>query len=77
MGVVTTGSLTVWDGSCNQKTYGPGLPLGAVFLEGDNMLMQVTSSGGAAEYVVHTAPAANPPVYRVEDDPPACATASR
>src|SRR4029453_13885837 len=46
MGVVTSGSVTVWDGSCNQKTYGPGLPLGAVFLEGDNMLIPATWSGG-------------------------------
>ena len=76
MGVVTSGSVTVWDGNCNQKTYGPGLPLGAVFLEGDNMLMQATSSGGAAEYVVHTIPVASPPVFRVEDDPPPCATSS-
>src|SRR4030095_3476585 len=65
MGVVTSGSVTVWDGSCNQKTYGPGLPLGAVFLEGDNMLMQATSGGGATEYVVHTIPVASPPVFRV------------
>jgi hypothetical protein len=76
LGVVTSGSVTVWDGACNQKTYGPGLPLGAVFLEGDDMLMQATSSGGATEYVVHTIPFGSPPVFRVEDDAPACATAT-
>jgi hypothetical protein len=76
IGIVTSGSVTVWDGSCNQKTYGPGLPLGAVFLEGDDMLMQATSSGGATEYVVHTVPFSSPPVFRVEDDPPPCATAT-
>jgi hypothetical protein len=74
IGVVTSGSITVWDGACRQKTYGPGLPLGAVFLEGDNQLMQATSSGGASEYVVHTIPATSPPVFRVEDQPPGCAT---
>lgn len=76
MGVVTSGSVTVWDGACNQKTYGPGLPLGAVFLEGDDELMQATSSAGATEYVVHTIPFGSPPVFRVEDDPPACSTAT-
>jgi hypothetical protein len=76
LGVVTSGSVTVWDGNCNQKTYGPGLPLGAVFIEGDDEIMQATSSGGATEYVVHTVPFSTPPVFRVENDPPACATAT-
>jgi hypothetical protein len=75
MGVVTSGTLTIWDPHCNQKTYGPGLPLGAVFLEGDDELMQATSSGGASEYLVHFVPFGTPPVFRVEDDVPACATA--
>lgn len=75
IGVVASGTVTVWDGQCNQKTYGPGQALGSVFLEGDNMLMQATSSGGASEYVVHTTPFATPAVFRVEDDPPGCATA--
>jgi len=76
IGVVTSGSLAVWDGSCNQRTYGPGLPLGAVFVEGDDEIMQVTSSAGATEYVVHVIPQTSPPVFRVENDPPGCATAS-
>jgi hypothetical protein len=76
LGVVTSGSVIVWDGACGQRTFGPGLPLGAVFVEGDDELMRVTSTGGATEYVVHTVPFGSPPVYRVEDDPPACATAT-
>lgn len=75
IGVVTSGTITVWDGACNQKTYGPGLSLGAVFIEGDDEIMQATSSGGATEYVVHTVPFGSPPVFRVENAPPACATA--
>ena len=75
VGVVTTGSVTVWDGNCGQKTYGPGLALGAVFIEGDDEIMQATSSGGATEYVVHVIPKTSPPVFRVENDPPPCATA--
>jgi hypothetical protein len=70
MGVVTSGSVTIWSPTCGQKTYGPGLALGAVFLEGGNMLMKATSSGGATEYVVHIYPAGATP--RVEEDVPAC-----
>ena len=75
LGVVTSGSLTIWDGACNQKTYGPGLPLGAVFVEGDDEIMQATSSGGASEYLVHVVPQTSPPVFRVENDPPPCVAA--
>ena len=70
MGIVTSGSITVWDPRCGQRTYGPGLPLGAVFLEGDNELMKATSSDGATEYVVHVFPVGATP--RGEDVVPAC-----
>ena len=70
MGIVTSGSITVWDPRCGQRTYGPGLPLGAVFLEGDNELMKATSSEGATEYVVHVFPVGATP--RGEDEVPAC-----
>jgi hypothetical protein len=76
IGVVTSGSITVWDGACNQRTYGPGLPLGAVFVEGDDELMQATSEDGATEYVTQFVPWSATPVYRVEDDVPACASAT-
>jgi hypothetical protein len=74
MGVVTSGSVTVWSPTCGQRTYGPGLPLGAVFLEGGNELMKATSSGGATEYVVHIYPAGSTP--RGEDDVPSCDSAT-
>jgi hypothetical protein len=70
MGIVTSGSVTVWDPRCGQRTYGPGLPLGAVFLEGNNELMKATSRGGANEYVSHVFPVGATP--RGEDDVPAC-----
>jgi hypothetical protein len=70
--VVHSGSVTVWDGACNQKTYGPGLPRGEVFVEGDNMLMKASSADGATEYIMHTVPFGSPPVYRIEDPVPAC-----
>jgi quercetin dioxygenase-like cupin family protein len=75
IGVVTSGTITVWDPQCGQRTYGPGLSLGAVFIEGDNELMQATSSGGATEQVIQFVPFSTSPVFRVENDPPACATA--
>jgi hypothetical protein len=70
---VESGSVTVEDSSCNSVTYGPGLPNGAAFVEGGDDPIQVTSAHGATEYAMQIAPAANPPVFRIEDDPPACA----
>lgn len=70
---VQSGSVTVEDSSCSSVTYGPGLPDGAVFVEGGDNPIQVTSASGATEYAMQVAPAANPPVFRIEDDPPACA----
>jgi len=47
-----------------------------VFVEGDDELMQATSSGGATEYVTQLVPWSASPVFRVEEDPPACATST-
>ena len=71
---VQSGSVTVENSNCNSVTYGPGLPDGAVFVEGGDDAIQVTSAGGATEYAMQVAPAANPPVFRIEDDPPPCAS---
>lgn len=71
---VQSGSVTVEDSSCNSVTYGPGLPDGAVFVEGGDNPIQVTSTSGATEYAMQIAPTANPPVFRTEDNPPACAS---
>lgn len=70
---VQAGSALVWDANCNVVAYGPGLPDGSVFVESGDAPLQVTSTNGATEYATQVAPAANPPVYRIEDDPPACA----
>jgi hypothetical protein len=70
---VKSGSVSVWDSDCNRTTYGPGLPDGAVFVEGGDEPGQVTSSGGATLYATFVAPSAEPPVFRIEDDPPPCA----
>lgn len=70
---VQSGTLTVWDSNCNQKTYGPGLPNGSVWTESGDKPGLVTSTGGATSYATFIAPSADPPVFRIEDDPPPCA----
>jgi hypothetical protein len=70
---VESGAVTLWHSDCSSTTYGPGLPDGAVFVEGGDDPGQVTSTSGATNYVVLVAPNADPPVFRIEDDPPPCA----
>jgi quercetin dioxygenase-like cupin family protein len=70
---VASGAVTTWDENCNTETYGPGLPNGAVFVESGDEPGQVTSTSGATNYVTNIAPRADPPVFRIEDDPPPCA----
>jgi hypothetical protein len=71
---VEFGAVTLWDSNCNSETYGPGLPNGAVFVEGGDDPVQATSTDGATAYVTYVAPSADPPVFRIEDDPPPCAS---
>jgi len=69
---VESGSMTVWDSNCNKETYGPGLPNGSVFVESGDEPGLVTSRAGATSYATFVAPSADPPVFRIEDDPPPC-----
>ena len=71
---VETGSLTFWDSKCRARTYGPGLPNGSVLTESGDEAGQVTSANGGTSYVTYIAPSADPPVFRIEDNPPRCAT---
>lgn len=70
---VESGAVTLWESDCSSTTYGPGLPDGAVFVEGGDDPVQATSATGATAYVTYVAPNADPPVFRIEDDPPPCA----
>ena len=70
---VESGAVTLMDSECNSVTYGPGLPDGAVFVEGGDDPVQASSATGATVYVTYVAPDANPPVFRIEDAPPPCA----
>ena len=69
---VESGAVTLWNSDCSSTTYGPGLPDGAVFAEGGDDPQQATSAGGATVYVTFVAPNADPPVFRIEDDPVSC-----
>jgi hypothetical protein len=70
---VESGEVTLMNSDCSSATYGPGLPDGAVFAGGGDEPVQVLSATGATVYVTFVAPNANPPVFRIEDDPPPCA----
>jgi hypothetical protein len=70
---VLSGAVTFSHSDCSSNTYGPGLPNGAVFVEGGDDPSQASSAGGATLYVTFVAPNADPPVFRIEDDPPPCA----
>jgi hypothetical protein len=72
---VESGSVTLWQSDCSSKTYGPGLPDGAVFAEGGDDPVQATSTTGATNYVVLVAPndgPVTPTTFRIEDDPISC-----
>ena len=72
---VESGAVTLWQSDCSSKTYGPGLPNGAVFAEGGDDPVQATSATGAVNYVVLVAPndgPVSPTTFRVEDDPISC-----
>ena len=73
---VASGAVIVTHSDCSSKTYGPGLPNGAVFTEAGDDPMQASSITGATNYVTFVAPRVDPPtgpVFRIEDDPPPCA----
>ena len=64
---VASGAVTFTHSDCSSKTYGPGLPNGAVFVEGGDEPAQASSTTGAINYVTFVAPHATPPVFRIDD----------
>jgi hypothetical protein len=70
---VQSGDVTLTHSDCSSKTYGPGLPNGAVFSEGGDEPVEASSTNGATVYVTFVAPSADPPVFRIDDhDFPGC-----
>jgi hypothetical protein len=43
---VQSGAVTLTQSDCSSKTYGPGLPNGAVFSEGGDEPVRATTAGG-------------------------------
>ncbi len=72
---VASGAVT-YTHNCTSTTYGPGLPAGSVFVESGDSPAQASSVDGATVFATFVAPHANPPVFRIEDDPPAPCPAS-
>ena len=70
---VQSGAVTLMNSECNSVTYGPGLSDGSVFVEAGDNPVQASSANGATAYVTYVAPNADPPLFRIEDDPPPCA----
>lgn len=72
--VVTSGSVTFSDEHCKAKEYGPGLPNGDTLIESGDEPGQVTSAGGATNYVTYIVPKVDPAIFRIEDEAPRCAS---
>jgi hypothetical protein len=67
---VLSGAVTFTHSDCSSKTYGPGLPDGAVFVEGGDDPAQASSTAGATSWATFVAPHVNPPVgpvFRIDD----------
>jgi len=70
---VLSGAVTFTHSDCSSKTYGPGLPNGAVFIESGDDPRQASSPAGATTYTTFIAPHADPPVFTLADhDAPGC-----
>jgi quercetin dioxygenase-like cupin family protein len=71
---VKSGTLTVLDAHCNATTYGPGQPSGSAFVESGDEPGEVRNltDEPAMAYATFVAPDADPPVFRIEDEPVSC-----
>jgi hypothetical protein len=72
---VALGAVT-YTHNCSSTTYGPGLPAGSVFVESGYSPAQASSVAGATVFATFVAPHADPPVFRIEDNPPGPCSAS-
>jgi quercetin dioxygenase-like cupin family protein len=66
---VAQGAVTFTHSDCSSKTYGPGQPDGAVFVEGGDEPAQASNQGTTAviSYATFIAPHNAPPVFRIDD----------
>ena len=70
---VQSGTIQLMHSDCSIHEYGQGSPHGSSFVEGEQRVHEASSAGGAVIFANYVAPAANPPVFRVEDPVPFCA----
>ena len=73
---VASGLITTVQADCSTKTYGAGSGNGSVFVEGHDTPMEARSAAGGVVYATYVAPNASPPVFRIEDDPQTCSSAT-
>jgi quercetin dioxygenase-like cupin family protein len=66
---VQSGSVTLVDEDCSTRVYGPGMPDGAVFIEGHDESHEARSAAGATVYVTYVVPDS---VFRVEEPARTC-----
>ena len=66
---VRSGSVTLVDTDCTSKTYGPGMPDGAAFIDGFDHPHEARSAAGAELWVTYVAPTA---VFRFEEPVQTC-----
>ena len=66
---VQSGSVTLVDSDCTSKTYGPGMPDGAVFIDGFDHPHEARSTSGATLWVTYVAPTA---AFRFEEPALTC-----
>ena len=71
---VKEGTIQMMHSDCSTHEYGPGSDHGSVFVEGEQRVHEASSAGGAVVYATYVAPDASPPVFRIENDVPMCAT---
>lgn len=71
---VKEGTIQMRHSDCSVHEYGQNSPHGSVFIEGEGRVHNAGASGGAVVYATYVAPNPTAPVFRVEDEPPFCAT---
>lgn len=71
---VKEGTIQMMHSDCSTHEYGPASEHGSVFVEGEQRVHEASSAGGAVVYATYVAPDGSPPVFRVENEPPMCAT---
>ena len=71
---VKEGTIRLMHSDCSVHEYGPGSPHGSVFIEGEQRVHEARSAGAAVVYATYVAPKASPQVFRIENEPPMCAT---